>query len=555
MPHRQSVHLAKSSTIATAAFVPLLLLAFLQIASTLAQMQRDSEEKTLARAITLRALIDGELRGDLGALSVLATAHYFRSSDWDAARERAAEVAAGRPQWSAVILTDVARRERIWTTASLYDRQSPASVAALTFEKSTTASSIDDFDSTAPQCGCTTLHRRLAVGTAIYVLSVQRKSSDLQALLLSHVGGDEVGALVDRRGIFIARSRDVERRRGTPATQYVRAAVTRGGDGIYTGTTWEGLHNRTAYSTSRLSGWSVHIAVPDVNYTLLRTGSLAFTVLAIALALAFAAALIWYARQSLYAARRVERAELQSQKLEAIGHMAGTVAHDFNNLIAVIVSCMNILQRPGCDEAKKAHAIEQGLSAADRGVKLVQQMLAFAREKSPEMDLIHLPPTIEGIRDLLERTLGKSIELELDISPQAPRVHTNSTQFELALINLATNARDAMPNGGRFQIATRPAPAKGYVDIRVRDNGEGMSDEVAAHAFEPYFTTKPEGKGTGLGLAQAYLLAKQSGGSLRLETARGKGALFIFRLPSSRPETVDGASAMNIKPSLERGDT
>jgi signal transduction histidine kinase len=239
--------------------------------------------------------------------------------------------------------------------------------------------------------------------------------------------------------------------------------------------------------------------------------------------------------------RRADRAELQSQKLEAIGHLAGSVAHDFNNLIAVIVSCLRILQRSGKDETTKAKVIEEGLKAADRGVKIVQQLLSFARDKPSDVGLIHLPATIDGIKEILARSLGKGIALELDVSPDAPQVYTNATQFELALINLAVNARDAMPDGGSFKVTTRPAPVNGYVDVCIRDNGLGMTQDIAAQVFEPYFTTKPEGKGTGLGLAQAHHLAAQSGGTLMLETAPGKGALFTFRLPANLPGVADAS--------------
>jgi signal transduction histidine kinase len=256
--------------------------------------------------------------------------------------------------------------------------------------------------------------------------------------------------------------------------------------------------------------------------------------LAVLLALGLAGAITWYAVRDLSEKRRAERANFQSQKLTAIGQMSGAVAHDFNNLLAVLIACLNILERTE-DPVKKKEVIGEGLAAAERGSKLINQLLSFARDKPIELGAVDLDQTTAGVRDLIVRSLGPGVTLDVFISPAARFVHTNATQFELVLLNLAVNARDAMPEGGAFSIHSRPSPERGCVDIVVRDTGIGMSEAVAARALEPFFTTKEDGKGTGLGLAQAHLLMEQSGGALLLETAPGKGAAFTLRLRASAP--------------------
>jgi signal transduction histidine kinase len=341
--------------------------------------------------------------------------------------------------------------------------------------------------------------------------------------------------VVDRDGLFIARSLDYAERLATPATEYVREAVAAGGEGLYVGVTYEGLRNRTAYTTSALSGWSTHIAVPSIGFTLLDAGSLGFTLLAGAVALVFAAVVAWFGVQDVRMRRLSERAQLQSQKLEAIGQISGGVAHDFNNLLAVMIACLKQL-RGSATAPKDIEVIEQGLATAERGAELTRSLLSFARTKPLEVVCVDLRATVAGIRNLLAKSLGTGVTLEVSLSDQARFARTNTTQLELALLNLAVNARDAMPNGGTFTISSRPSRVRGHVDVLVRDTGVGMSESVAARALEPFYTTKPEGKGTGLGLVQVVSLATQSGGALELNTAPGKGAEFVLRLPACLPE-------------------
>jgi len=513
-----------------AAIVPSLLLGVFYLSIQVQERNRNVEDKTVDRAVSYMALADIQLAAELGALSVLAGSQSFRSGAPDEARSRAIAVANDFPRWKNVILTDASAREEIWQTAASAAR-APARAYALDFAARDSVSEVGGVDG---KCACIRIHRRLAEPASSYVVTVEREVSDLQALLVARKGAGEIAALVDRESLFIARTAQHDLRLGTPATEFVRKAVERGGNGIYSGVTYEGLRNRTAYATSDLSGWSTHFAVPAKSYNLLSTGSTSLALLAVIAALLFAGGVTWYGVRDLTMRRRQERARMQSYKLEAIGNLSSAVAHDFNNLLSIVTACFRSLSRPD-DRLKSEQVIQEGLSAVDRGAKLVTQLLTFARDKPPEISCIDLSATIDGIRDLLARSLGQAIILDVTISSDAQNVSTNGSQLELVLINLAVNARDAMPEGGTFSIASNTSSVPGCIDVLIRDTGIGMSEEVAARAFDPFFTTKPEGKGTGLGLAQAHLLAKDSGGSLHLETSPGKGALFTWRFNACRP--------------------
>lgn len=534
---------ARRSTalVALAALVPLILLGVLLLAGSFHNARVQAELATVARTQKLNALIDSELMIDRGALLVLSGSEAILNSNWPAARLRALAVKQQRPHWHNVILTTAATGTPVWQTADTPLAGESLSASITDFLGSGETGAIGGIETSNDLCRCISIHHLIRIGSEEFVLSVLRDVTDIQALLVETVEANEVGAIVDRNGFFIARSLDIENRFGTPATQYVREAVARGGSAVYEGVTYEQLRNHTAYSTSAASGWSSHIAVPATRFELLGVGSVGSAMLAVAAALLFAGLFVFYAFRDARARRLAQRAQFQSQKLEALGHLSGTVAHDFNNLLAVVEACFRIIQRQQLTDSQK-ETIAEGMVATAKGSALIQQLLGFAREKPVELTCINLAEAVQGCRGLISRSLGSQIGLEINLGGNLAHVTTNMGQFELALLNLATNARDAMPKGGQFIISAQQSPVRGCVDLIVKDNGPGMSEETAARAFEPYFTTKGEGKGTGLGLAQVHLLATQSGGSLHLETSPGKGAMFTLRLPTCDPTRSDERS-------------
>ena len=231
----------------------------------------------------------------------------------------------------------------------------------------------------------------------------------------------------------------------------------------------------------------------------------------------------------------------QAQKLEAIGQLTGGIAHDFNNLLMVILSSMELLRRRLPDDDKAVSILDNVTHAANRGASLTQRMLSFARRQDLNQKPVNLLELVLGMTDLLQRSLGPSIRIESRFPMGLPMIQTDPNQLEAALLNLAVNARDAMPAGGPIVISAREenlqaghrlrlGPGR-YVCLSVEDRGEGMSEDILARATEPFFTTKGVGKGTGLGLSMVQGFAEQCGGRLVLRSDKGAGTTIEIWLP------------------------
>ena len=523
-------------TFLLAAFLPLLVFAALQISGTLSRQREQVENESLLRARNAIAQVDAMLLGDEGALSVLASSHFIAEQDWAGASGRAQAVMNTRALWLNVAMAQSESGDYVWQTGPI-ETDPPRDALAVASTNQARAY-FTDLVGGRPKCPCIFVVKAVESNSPTdQLVIVQRRVGDFQNILLKSVSGAEVAAIVDRKGSFIARTIDYEARLGTPATTYVRAAAAAGGEGVYSGTTYEGLENRTAYATSNLSGWSAHIAVPAQRFSLLEMGSIGFAIFGGLLALALAAGLAWIGVRDLANRRRAEQSRFRSQKLEAIGQVASGIAHDFNNLLAII-SAVHARLKSRLSDPKDQELLDHGMSATKKGADLVRQILDFSRTSSLDVTTVDVGDCVRAIQGLLEQSLGANIPLTLDLQENARLVRTNRPQLELALLNLAVNARDAMPDGGKLEIISRSSRTPGCVDLIVRDNGPGMKEDVAAKATDPYFTTKPAGKGTGLGLAQVHALAIQSGGALDIETGRGKGTAIILRLPA-----VEGLSA------------
>ncbi|WP_407525647.1 response regulator [Methylobacterium oryzisoli] len=230
----------------------------------------------------------------------------------------------------------------------------------------------------------------------------------------------------------------------------------------------------------------------------------------------------------------------EAQKLDTIGQLTGGVAHDFNNLLMAVLGSLELLEKRLDPEDARAHRlVDNAVQGARRGAALTQRLLAFARRQELRPETATVAGLVEGMRGLLERALGPSVRLAAAFPPDLPPIRIDTNQFELALLNLAVNARDAMPGGGTITldgIAAGEAPdlpPGAYVRIRVADTGAGMDDSTLAKATEPFFTTKGPGKGTGLGLSMVQGLMAQSGGALRLSSAPGRGTAVDLWLPAA----------------------
>lgn len=253
-------------------------------------------------------------------------------------------------------------------------------------------------------------------------------------------------------------------------------------------------------------------------------------------------------REAAQALAQAKEELLQSQKMEAIGRLTGGVAHDFNNLLMAITGSLELLRKRIPDDPRLIKLIDNAMQGAQRGASLTQRMLAFARRQELRPDLVDIGVLMFNMTDLLARSLGPTIEIETYTVGPLHRVLIDANQLELAILNLAVNAKDAMPNGGRVVITARDevlkerrgplAPGR-YVTLSLADNGTGMDSETLAHATEPFFTTKGVGKGTGLGLAMVRGLTEQSGGTVTIDSELGKGTTVTIWLPESRGEVVE----------------
>jgi two-component system NtrC family sensor kinase len=268
--------------------------------------------------------------------------------------------------------------------------------------------------------------------------------------------------------------------------------------------------------------------------------------LALVLTLAMIGA-VWVVRREAAATARLHH----TQRLEALGRLTGGIAHDFNNLLTIIMGSLDMLGR--AREERRARYIDNAVFAVDRAKALTHQLLAFSRRQTLSPAVTDLNRLIIEIGGMLTHSLRDDITVELDLDPQLWPVNVDADQFHVALINLAVNARDAIPNGGVLRIQSQNLLAAEEVCLTVSDTGTGMTQDIAARVFEPFFTTKEMGKGTGLGLAQVYGFVHQSGGRLKLDTALGKGTGLSLHFPRSREPLVAPVAENEELPSLPAG--
>ncbi len=251
---------------------------------------------------------------------------------------------------------------------------------------------------------------------------------------------------------------------------------------------------------------------------------------------------------------RAEAELHQAQKMEALGQLTGGVAHDFNNLLTVLQGCLELLSGRQREPTLQAR-VEMALATVERGERLTSQLLAFARRQPLAVARLDLNDTLRQMAELMARTVGSRVRVETDFAPDLWPVDTDATQLELAVINLAINSRDAMPEGGVLRVRTfkMTLPDSGageagdFVGLEISDTGTGMSPEVLTRAFEPFFTSKGPGKGTGLGLSLVYGFARQSGGSASIRSEVGRGTAVTLLLPRARePGTADEPGVISL---------
>ncbi len=445
-------------------------------------------------------------------------------------------------------------------------------------------------------------------GVAVWNVGYRIVPDDLQALItMQNLPSGWIATIVDDNGRVVARVPDPKRWVGTAARLDFQQRVEASDEGRFDTVSLEGTPSVAFFSKSSRYGWTFAIAVPqstygrDLSKSMLEVslGSLVLLVLALAAAVAVARRISEPIYSLQAAAHRVERGEVvepsatglkeaddvgaalaqasvtiararidleekvasamaltrdaqkqlaQSQRLEALGQLTGGVAHDVNNLLAVIDNSAYVIERrpPGADSSTLWSAIAR---AIDVGRRLTGHLLRFGRSNLVKPELITLHTFLPGLAEIMRTALGARIAVSMRVEPSTHNLECDATEFELALINLAVNARDAMPKGGEFVVVARNATADEaagleagpYVVVAVSDTGCGIADDIRDRVFDPFFTTKELGRGTGLGLSQVYGFCKQAGGNARIFATSSVGTTIMMVLPAGGESPADAA--------------
>ena len=517
--------------IAAAVLIPILMFIVFQTGFSAREQKRVVEASAIAKSESIIASADATLARTVGAIEALATIEALPNGDIAGAYQRAAQIRALNPDWITVTLTQVSDGTE-W-----FDLRRPlgAGMLAATPPRVPQGTETGRIIRDGRGCPCVVVERKTSGPAGGYILAVLLSTKPFERLLPKLEGEYSVSAIVTGKGRFIARSLHQDERVGTPGSKYLRAAVA-GGEprGIYRGVTLEGFENYSAYTRSRLTGWSAHVALG--THYLDDPARVAFRSLGLAalLSLLLAGVLVWFALRQVAASRQAVERGQQAQKLEALGQLTGGIAHDFNNLLTPIVGALDFLIKKATLDDRSKRIANGALASAQRAGKLTSQLLAFSRRQKLHIASLDVPLLLDEIKPILEQSVGNNHRVEIDIDPATHCVQSDLNQLELAVLNLVINARDATPAGGtiRIEAVSRTVGDKGEVLIRVIDQGEGMTDEVKRRAIEPFYSTKEPGKGTGLGLAQVFAVMQQSGGTVEIDSAVGEGTTITMCLPA-----------------------
>jgi signal transduction histidine kinase len=527
-----------------AAMLPTLVFAAVSVFYLLRAERERVTNATIAQSEVVMTLVDTQLQRHLAALDVLSSSIYFETKNWREFYWRVQRLLTVNPLWESIVVIDAERREEIFDLRRRFSEPMPIdSVHERGLQRMLSAG--------APLVGDIESHEHPVVwlyvparvdGKITHVIAASLKVSLFQNTLTAYAAPGATAGIVDADGDFVARTVDYDERVGTPATQYVRDAIRNAKGGLYSGTTYEGLKNYTAYFVSPSSGWSTHLAVASGSIDTPTRWSFVAAGIAALGGLVLGGFLIVLVLRDIAERRRAEEMLRQSQKMEAIGQLTGGIAHDFNNLLTAVIGNLDMIRNRAAGNDRLQRMADNALEAARKGAKLSSQLLAFSRSQRMNVGPVDLAQLLGGMSGLLVQSVGPSVRVDVRIDEDARFVVSDANQLELALLNLAVNARDAMPEGGTLTIkATHVRDAERrlpHVELAVSDTGFGMTDDVRARAIEPFYTTKPTGQGTGLGLSQVYAVARESGGTLTIDSEPGRGTTVSMLLPAGAPQVV-----------------
>ncbi len=533
--------------LAIAAVIPLLL--FSAIASGQAYMSRkaDIRERAVADARRVSEAVDRELAASLDDARDLADTPALDGDDGAAIfAETARRQAAHRPLWLTVILSD-AQGRRLVNVKSPKDLGPPVEPASVQEVLRKREAVIGNLAAGPHRLGLPVRAPVLRDGKVKYIVSIVVDPDQIHdSLIASRLPPGWLAAAVDRGGRIVASTRRDLRVSGALASPRAIAARATAQGGIYEGLNIDNEKTIVAFWTSPAYGWSVHVGAPLDQLEAPLRRSLALTVAGLLLALLLTAAFVLLLLRESELRRREAASFEQAQRLEALGRLTGGVAHDFNNLLMIIQGNADILRRR-IKEPAAGRPLEAIRIATDRAAKLTRELLVFARGGRGERARLDVNAVLRNFLGSLQEAAGPKNTVTLELDPADPAVETDRVQLEMALLNLTVNARDAMAAGGAIVMATHGDGAS--VTLAVRDTGPGFAPEDLGRVFDPFFTTKAASGGTGLGLTQVYSLARQSGGSVRIDNRPGTGAAVILTLPqagAAEPEPAAEPEAQSI---------
>jgi signal transduction histidine kinase len=532
-----------------AVLLPILIFATVQALIATRQERASFERNTQARVKQVIEELDRQLYGEIKVLQILSYSELLEAGSLERFYDQTQRVVATEPNITHVLLAEPGTGRQLFTTLRPFGSQLPNLIARDRLAEAVRTRR--PVISGILAQGSVTRKPLVSVWVPVvrddysvpYVLAAVFDVNSLKRILLAdNIPSTWTGTLLDHSGLVIISTRGPEELIGTPATASMRDAFESSQlEGIYSGTQLDGVETVTPYYTSRLSGWSVHYAVPrdEIEGPLLRSSLITFGTggLSVLAALLLAGLVA----RDIAQRRRAEQTLEEAQRLEIVGRMTGGMAHDFNNLLTVILGNLEIAAKRVKTDARAMQALQVALGAVERGSHLIQQLLAFARRQPLQPRAVSVNALVRKMMPLIKQAIGSQIEQTyvLDAAPDWCLV--DPAQLESALLNLAINARDAMSNGGRLTVRTRIVEDDArlaQIEITVSDTGTGMSREVMDKAFQPFFTTKEIGKGTGLGLSQVYGFIQQSGGLVSIDSKIGAGTAVTLRLPAAAEEAV-----------------
>ncbi|HEX4973719.1 MAG TPA: response regulator [Steroidobacteraceae bacterium] len=512
-----------------AAMLPTVVFAVFTVFHMLRLERERVTDAALTQSQVVMTLVDTQLQRHFAALDVLSSSIYFETGDWAEFYRRVQRLLAVNRLWESIALIDAQRRLEIFDLSRPFDESSPVpAVHEDSLQRLITTGTrvVGNIESREHPVVWLYVPVRSG-GKLTHAIAASLKLRVFQDLLTAYTTPGSTAAIVDADGTFIARTLDYPER-----------------------------ESYSAYHVSSLSGWSTHLTVAAASVDTPTRWSFVAAGIAALGGLVLGGFLVMLVLRDTAERRRAEEMLRQSQKMEAIGQLTGGIAHDFNNLLTAIIGNLDMMRTRAAGNERLQRMADNALEAARKGAKLASQLLAFSRSQRLNVESVDLAQLLNGMSGLLSQSVGPGVRVDLRIDEDARYAISDANQLELALLNLAVNARDAMPGGGtltiRGQVVT-DGDKLPQVELSVADTGSGMTEDVRSRAIEPFFTTKPTGVGTGLGLSQVYGVVRESGGTLAIDSEPGRGTTVRLLLqvgtpPAARsdegsqsPPTVSGA--------------